>query len=103
MSTTAKNIFIALAVLTAVFAGFYMYLQYKSGDSSMGQNELIEAMVARTQVFIERRTILDSIDLQTEIFTDPVFTSYRSFSEPVIPESFGRENPFVVGPPARAQ
>ncbi len=94
MSATAKNIFIALAVLTAVFGGFFMYLQYKSTDPALGQNELIEAMVARTQVFIERRTILDSIDLQTELFSDPVFTSYRSFTEPLIPESFGRENPF---------
>jgi hypothetical protein len=94
MSPTTKNIAGTLLALTLAFAGYYMYAQ--NGDISTGvDTELMtQEMLTNTRVFIERRAVLDKTQVDTEIFSDPVFRSYRTFSTPVPEEKTGRENPF---------
>ncbi len=94
MSSTMKNITVSLLVITFAFGGYYMYTQ--SGDSGLGEDEmsLTQDMLVNTQVFIERRSVLDKVTIDTEIFTNPVFKSYKSFTKPVLAEPVRRENPF---------
>ncbi len=93
MSPTMKNIAIALVVITIAYGGYYFYAQNgKSIDSS--DFLLSEDVLASTQVFIERRAVLDTVKVDIEIFSDPVFRSYKSFSTQVLDEDIGRSNPF---------
>lgn len=90
-----KNIVTTLLVLTFVFAGYYMYVQNKNSDLSFdGQESLTDDMRLKTEVFIERSTLISSITIENSIFDNPIFNSYRSFAHPLINEPFGRENPF---------
>ncbi len=96
MSPLMKNITVALITITLAFAGYYMYSQNKnSGLNSDNPVSSTQDMLISTQIFIERRTLLDQVDLDTRVFSDPLFSSYRSFSKPLNQEAVGRNNPFV--------
>jgi hypothetical protein len=94
MSSTMKNITVSLVVITLAFGGYYVYTQ--KGDSELGEDQmsLTQEMLVNTQVFIERRNILDKVTIDTEIFQNPVFRSYKSFTKPILEEPIRRENPF---------
>lgn len=88
-----KNILVVLIAFTVAFGGYYFYSQ-SSDSTGSGVVELTEEMMLSTQIFIERRATLDRVRLDTALFDDPVFRSYRSFSEPIQSEPYGRTNPF---------
>jgi hypothetical protein len=94
MSSSMKNILVILGAFTVAFAGYYMYAQNKNSSLSTGSSEITADIMLSTQVFIERRVILDAVKLNISLFEDPVFRSYRSFAEPVSEEPYGRTNPF---------
>jgi hypothetical protein len=94
MGASTKNIAGLLLLVTVAFGGYYFYSQNKSGETSEGTAILSEELLMNTQVFIERKEILSRTKVDTTIFTDPVFRSYKSFSTPVKDEKTGRENPF---------
>jgi hypothetical protein len=94
MSSTMKNILGPLVMLTLAFGGYYMYTQSGSSDLELGESALTQDMLTNTQVFIERRAVLDKVKMDTEIFSDPIFRSYKTFSTPIQKESTGRANPF---------
>lgn len=89
-----KNILVVLIAFTVAFGGYYFYTQSKNASLNTGDVALTEDMMLATQVFIERRAILDRVRLDTTVFDDPVFRSYRSFREPLEEEPYGRSNPF---------
>ena len=102
MSNTAKNLLIALGIVTVVFAGYYFFIQESSlvirSDES---NQQLEQMMARTQEFAGHRQILSTITLNTEVLQQAEFQSLRSFSPEPGEFAVGRDNPFVVPQPER--
>ena len=95
MSPSVKNIIVTLVAFTVAFAGYYLYVQNKSSALSLsGSDEVSAEMLANAQAFIGHSVILSQISLDTEIFSDPLFRSYRSFTSPVVPVPQGRPNPF---------
>lgn len=95
MSPLIKNIATILVALTLAYFGYYLYNQNKNaGLAANGSTDSTQEMLTKTQVFIERRTLLDEVKLDTDIFMNPVFRSYRSFRNPDVALPFGRENPF---------
>jgi hypothetical protein len=95
MSSSMKNILVVLAAFTVSFGGYYMYVQNKNSSLSTGSSEVTADILLSTQVFIERRVILDAVSLNVSLFENPVFRSYRSFAQPVSEEPYGRTNPFA--------
>ena len=96
MSGIAKNLMIVLGLITVAFAGYYMYTQRTATVLTTGtSNQVVEDMLANTQVFIERRQALDRVTLDMSIFEDERFRSLRSFSEPLDDIPVGRANPFA--------
>jgi len=89
-----KNILVILGAFTLAFGGYYMYAQNKSSSLSTESNEVTADILLSTQVFIERRVILDAVKLDVSLFENPVFRSYRTFALPVENEPYGRTNPF---------
>jgi hypothetical protein len=97
MEGTVKNISIILIVITIAFGGYYLYVQMAATDlnaSPEGQ-QMLQDMLARTQVFIERSQELDQIALDLSILEDERFRSLKVFSKPVKEQPVGRTDPFA--------
>ena len=101
MSSSMKNILVVLGAFTVAFAGYYMYVQNKNASLSTDSSEVTDDILLSTQVFIERRVILDAVKLDISLFENPVFRSYRSFALPVVDEPYGRPNPFGRSTPSQ--
>ena len=91
MSSTMKNIVVPLLAVTLAYAAYVFFIQ---GDTTLDEATLTDDVLLRTQVFIERRAVLGAVAIDVTLFEDPVFRSYKSFSETVQSEPFGRSNPF---------
>ncbi|HMO77920.1 MAG TPA: hypothetical protein PKD95_01850 [Candidatus Paceibacterota bacterium] len=95
MTPLIKNITAGLVVVSLAFLGYYLYSQNKSASLSQNDNTYSnEQMLTNTQIFIERRALLDKVTLNTDILLSPVFQSYRSYRSPQISTPVGRPNPF---------
>jgi hypothetical protein len=96
MSTSVKNTIVTLTAFTLVFIGYYLYVQNKSSVLQISsEGELTDEMLANARAFIGHSVTLGSIALDTEIFNNPVFRSYQSFTAPIVEIPQGRTNPFM--------
>jgi uncharacterized protein YneF (UPF0154 family) len=98
MEGAVKNILIILIIVTLAFGGYYFYVQKAASDlsSSPAEQQMVQNMLARTQVFIDRSQQLDKISLDLSILEDPRFKSLQSFSKPVKEQPAGRPDPFAA-------
>src|SRR3989338_6595865 len=94
MSSSMKNILVILGAFTVAFGGYYMYAQNKNSTLETGSSEVTDDILLSTQVFIERRFILDVLNFVLSLFEVPLFRSYQIFVLPVRTEPYGRTNPF---------
>ncbi len=95
MSNTAKNLIIVLGLITVAFGGYFMFMQQSATTLSFDANEdTLRNMQANSQLFIQRRQELSTIELELEFFTDDRFLSLQSYSTPISEVSVGRDNPF---------
>lgn len=88
-----QNILIALVLVVAAFIAYSVFF---TGDDS---RTLITEDVDPTQAAVEQELIallleLRSIRLDLSIFDDAEFQSLTDFSQELVPEPVGRENPF---------
>ncbi|KXJ99079.1 MAG: hypothetical protein UZ19_OD1000501 [Parcubacteria bacterium OLB19] len=95
MSSSLKNITTLLIVVTIGFVGYYIFVQNNPEDISTDNEFLQQDMYARTQSFIDYRTSLEKVAIDTSVFENPLFVSYRNFTEPVNAQAVGRSNPFA--------
>lgn len=94
MSSNIKNIIVPLLAVTLAYAGYVFFIQ--GGTVPNEGAVLTDEVMLRTQVFIERRALLNTVSVDTALFEDPVFRSYRSFSNEIPDEPIGRFNPFSI-------
>ncbi len=87
-----KSMKIIAGVLLIVSIGYFSYTS--SLEEEDGGEEASQIAREKTEQFIERRAILEGVRLNTDLFNDPVFRSYRSFTGEPVEFNFGRENPF---------
>lgn len=98
-STSLKPAIIILVVLTLAFAGYYFFIQNKGTDNGLfADNKYITAeMLQNAQEFMDLSNTLDTVTLDTTVFDDPRFISYRNFTLPVQEQNVGgRDNPFTT-------
>lgn len=94
MNSSLKNIITLLVIAIFAFVGYYIFTQ---GDVPVDQSEnsyVTPEMMASTQLFIERRTILDSVSIDLSVLENHKFVSYRDLTLPVSIQEIGRQNPF---------
>jgi len=95
MSDLFKNILIVLTVLVLVLIGFYMIKERGSVALSSVENNLVsDQLLNKTQVFIQRRSQIESINFDFEIFNDPRFSTLVSYSTAVSEQPVGKSNIF---------
>jgi hypothetical protein len=95
MSDTLKNLVVGILFIGVVAAGYFMYTQRDSATLSLdGMSPRSEDLIARTQIFIDRRAELEALKLDVTFFQDPRFSSLRSYSTVVPDQTVGRANIF---------
>ena len=94
--TFLKNLLVGVICIVIFVFGYYFLTQSKSDFTLDSLTTNSDQLVARTSVFIERRSQLEALDLQTELFTNPKFTSLRSYTTAVPEQAVGRENIFAA-------
>ncbi|MFW6209929.1 MAG: hypothetical protein ACOC4E_00365 [Patescibacteria group bacterium] len=96
MSNTTINIAIALGLATLAFGAYYLYTQ-QGGEELFFTNDerMMQDMLSQTRVFIERRQLLEGVELNVELFDDPRFRNLEDYSTPLVEPPQGRENPFA--------
>lgn len=90
-----KNIIIIVGLLVVAAAGIYLFTQRDAANLVFSDSAQVpEVVLASTEVFIERRMVLESLSVDSTIVKDPRFTSLRSHTEPIRVRPMGRDNPF---------
>lgn len=90
-----KNTLVIVGVLIIAAAGIYMFTQRDAAQLMLDDGaELSESLLSETAVFMTRRAILESIELDFSVLQDRRLLTLQSYSEPVEERPVGRENPF---------
>lgn len=90
-----KNIITVVGLLVVAAAGIYLFTQRDAANLVLNDSARVsDNVLINTQVFIERRVVLESLSIEPAILKDVRFTSLRSYTTPVRPRPVGRENPF---------
>jgi hypothetical protein len=93
----SNNLIILILAVILLVLGYFIFI--KPSDfalSSQAANPMADQMLLQTQVFIERRTKLDSVAISSELFSDPRFTSLRSFSPALTEQTLGKPTLFTL-------
>lgn len=103
MSNSIINLAIALGLATVAFGGYYIYTQ-QGGEELFFTNDerMMQDMLSQTRVFIERRQLLEAVELNTRLFDDPLFRNLEDYSSPLVEPPQGRDNPFAPLEPVQA-
>lgn len=96
MGNTIKNLATVLGIATFAFGAYYLYVQKSSsGFDSEAAEQSMQAMLAKTSVFISHSQELDQISLDLSVLEDERFRSLQSASGPLQEQPIGRQNPFA--------
>lgn len=95
MSSSLKNLVTLLIVITVGFVGYYVFVQNNPSEISTDNEYLQQDMYVKTQKFIGHRSSLEKVVIDTSVFENQLFTTYRNFTEPVNAQAVGRTNPFA--------
>lgn len=94
MNSSLKNILTLLIVLTVGFAGYYIFVENNPSETTSDNEFLQQDMYTKTQLFIDYRSALEKVTIDTSVFENQLLVSYRNFTEPVNAQAVGRNNPF---------
>lgn len=95
MSDSVKNILFLLFIIAIGGLGYYLYTQEGFAILNLEENQQIAANLEQQNAqFIAKLRILERVDLQLDLFTDPRFTTLRSVTTEVPELEVGRDNPF---------
>lgn len=95
MSSSLQNILVLGGIMILAGLGYFIFVQ--NGSSELGNTQVENLAAAETVQFLQRLHELEQMSLDGSIFSDPRFTSLTSFTQPVMPEPYGKANPFVSG------
>ncbi len=100
MTNLLKNLLIALGLAIVLFVGYVVFMRGDETDESLadrGNNTSVEAGL-ETQELLVTLTELRSLNIDGEIFSDPLFLSLKDFRKDLGEEPTGRANPFLPAP-----
>ena len=100
MTQTLKNLLVLIVFITLLALGYYLFTERDAVTLTLsGTAEVSPDLLEKTQVFIERRAALEARTLDMSLFTDPAFTSLRSYTTEVPNQTIGRSNIFDTPTP----
>jgi len=100
MSQGLKNISALVVIAVVAAIGYFIFIQPDNTALSLGgYTELSAQLLSKTQVFIERRGILQNVQLDFAVFTDDRFLSLQSYSTEIPDQTVGKTNLFNEAQP----
>ncbi len=88
-----------LSIIAALVLAFILYSYFHGSSSNTGavltSNTIAVADNTVGQSFLNQLLTLQSIQLNSEIFSNPSFNALQDFSQPVPTQPQGRPNPFA--------
>lgn len=85
-----------ILVCVLVIVAFFAYSYFFTGTSQpILSSSAPSANIAVDQNLITLLSTLNSIKLDPSIFSDPAFQSLQDFSQALVPQPVGRQNPFA--------
>lgn len=94
MDKSIKNVITLLVVATVAIGGYYFFVVKDAADLVSGDPALSDELFASVQKYGERRTLINQIQLNTQLFNDTQFRSLRSFDVPGVMPPKTKANPF---------
>lgn len=95
MSNLLKNLLIALGLSIIIFVGYLTFIR-DDGSSTHTQTATSATVELETQQLLSMLNELKSLDVNGELFSDPLFLSLKDFREALGEEPSGRPDPFAV-------
>ncbi|MFM2340128.1 MAG: hypothetical protein RLZZ360_764 [Candidatus Parcubacteria bacterium] len=92
-----QKIILGIGALGLFYLGYVLFIQtdeFALEDSAV--NPMADNLVAKTQVFIGRRAQLDQVAIESALFTDPRFTTLRSYTTELSDQSVGKSSIFEL-------
>lgn len=92
---------IIIAVVAVVLVIIYFYFQGSASNTPASGSLLSNGALSGTDVGSSELTLLNhiqSLRIDTSVFSDPAFQSLQDYSVAIPPESVGRPNPFAPIP-----
>lgn len=94
MASLFKNTFVIILLLLTLAFGYYLFMQNKNATLNVQNNGVSLDVAVESAQFLQRLNELKTISLDNDIFLDPRFAAFTSYSGEVQPESVGQSNPF---------
>lgn len=94
MTPLLKNIFVFGGCIVAVALGYFVITDSSSSLELNTSVAVREALIEKTQAFIDRSNKLKEVTIDVVFLSDPTFTSLRSFSTLTPDQKIGRDDLF---------
>ena len=95
MSESLKNILVGIICIILFGFAYFFITGTDSNDGLTGEGVYDQAaLVSKTQSFIERSRVLETITIDSAFFTNSSFTSLRSYSTDVPNQPLGKNDIF---------
>jgi hypothetical protein len=94
MTEKIKQITIVVGVIIVAFIGFKMFFSTDSSDQALTADKAANEDFVDGQVILVLLNKLEKVTLDTQIFSNEIFTSLVSFEKPIADQVAGRQNPF---------
>jgi hypothetical protein len=92
-----QKIILGVGAIGLLYLGYTLFVQGDQFALSEGAvNPLADAVLLKTQVFIERRAQLDQVAIDGQLFADERFTSLRSYTAALSNQELGKSSLFDV-------
>lgn len=90
-----QKLIIILGAIALLAIGYFLFVQQDQFSlNAEDTNPLADQVLAKTQVFIQRRASLDAVEISPKLFSDARFTSLRSYTSNLSDQSLGKSSLF---------
>ena len=97
MSRFLQNALIFLGLALIVGLGYFLYTQNNATNLTDTENSAVSMQIElETADFLRRLNELKAIQLDDQLFDDPRFDSFMSFTAPLFDQPVGKANPFEI-------
>ncbi|MFN3693077.1 MAG: hypothetical protein ACK4SL_03210 [Candidatus Paceibacteria bacterium] len=92
-----QKIILGVGAIGLLYLGYTLFMQGDQFALEEGAtNPLADAVLMKTQVFIERRAQLDQVSIDGGLFADERFTSLRSYTAALANQEVGKTSLFEL-------
>ncbi len=90
-----KNKILIIALVIVVVVGFYIFKSVKPKEEPLTTVQSGATGGISQEIIIELNRLKALRNIDDSIFKNPTFTSLRDYTQAVVPQPIGRNNPFA--------